>query len=137
VSPRHIVERVETIGGQPLIWAVQISIFAVSVIIAFLLRFDLNLPPKETAHLVYGVSIWVVVKIIVFRFARLDRGWWRFLSLNDLPRLAIGNLLGSFVGTCTILWLAPSGFPRSVFVLDLLICSLLTVGVRLAAKIFF
>jgi FlaA1/EpsC-like NDP-sugar epimerase len=137
VSPRHLVERVETIGGQPLIWAVQISIFAISVITSFLLRFDLELPPKETAHLVYGLSIWVVVKIIVFRIARLDRGRWRFLSFNDLPRLAIGNLLGSLVGTRTILWLAPIGFPRSVFILDLLICSLLTVGVRLAAKIFF
>jgi FlaA1/EpsC-like NDP-sugar epimerase len=137
VSPRHIVERVEEIGGKPFIWAVQICIFAFSVIASFLLRFDLNLPPKEMAHLIYGLSIWVVVKIIVFRIARLDRGWWRFLSLSDLPRLAIGNLLGSVIGTRIILWLAPIGFPRSVFILDLLICSLLTVGVRLAAKIFF
>lgn len=137
MSPRHIAERVEAIGGQPLIWTVQICIFAVSVIASFLLRFDLNLPPKETVHLVYGLFIWVAAKIIVFRLARLDRGWWRFLSLDDLPRLAIGNLLGSLAGTCAILWLAPSRFPRSVFILDLLICSLLTVGVRLVAKIFF
>lgn len=136
MSPRHIVKRVEEVGGKPFIWAVQICIFAASVIASFLLRFDLNLPPKETAHLIYGMSIWVVVKIIVFRIARLDRGWWRFLSLNDLPRLAVGNLLGSVIGTRIILWLGPRGFPRSVFILDLLICSLLTVGVRLAARIF-
>jgi len=49
----------------------------------------------------------------------------------------MGNLHGSFVGTLAILWLAPRGFPRSVYVLDLLVCSLLTVGVRLAARIFF
>ena len=109
----------------------------VSGIFAFLLRFDLSLPPKEAAHLVYALSVWIMVKIIVFRIARLDRGWWRFVSLDDLPRLAMGNLLGSFFGTLAILWLAPRGFPRSVYVLDLLVCSLLTIGVRLAARIFF
>ncbi len=121
--------------SRPLIWVVQTSIFAGSVIIAFLLRFDLSLPPREMTHLVYALSIWVGVKIIVFRIARLDRGWWRFLSLADLPRLAMGNLLGSFLGTLAIVWLAPRGFPRSIYVLDLLVCWLLTAGVRLAARI--
>jgi len=135
VSSGRIVERLGT-TSRPVFWAVQTVIFAISGITAFLLRFDLNLPPGEKAHLVYALSVWIVVKIIVFRIARLDRGWWRFVSLDDLPRLATGNLLGSFVGTLTILWLAPRGFPRSIYVLDLLVCSLLTTGGRLAARIF-
>jgi FlaA1/EpsC-like NDP-sugar epimerase len=134
VSPRHIVERLGTIS-RPVIWAVQTVIFAVSGITAFLLRFDLSFPPKEVAHLIYALPVWIVVKIIVFRIARLDHGWWRFVSVDDLPRLAMGNLLGSFLGTLAILWTAPRGFPRSIYVLDLLVCSLLTVGVRLAARI--
>ena len=40
------VEKLGTIS-RPLIWAVQIGIFAVSGITAFLLRFDLNLPPQR------------------------------------------------------------------------------------------
>ena len=136
VSARHIVERLGTIS-RPVIWAVQAVIFAVSGITAFLLRFDLSFPPKEVAHLVYALPVWIVMKIIVFRIARLDQGWWRFVSLHDLPRLAMGNLLGSFLGTLAILWLAPRGFPRSIYVLDLLVCSLLAIGVRLAARIFF
>jgi FlaA1/EpsC-like NDP-sugar epimerase len=135
-GPGRIFAELGTVS-RPLIWAVQTGIFAVSAISAFLLRFDLSLPPKEAAHLVYALSIWIVVKIIVFRIAHLDRGWWRFVSLDDLPRLAMANLVGSFVGTLTILWLAPRGFPRSVYVLDLLVCSLLTVGARLAARLLF
>jgi FlaA1/EpsC-like NDP-sugar epimerase len=133
VSPRQIVERLGTIS-RPVIWAVQMGIFVVSGITAFLLRFDLSFPPKEVAHLVYALPVWIVVKIIVFRIARLDHGWWRFVSVDDLPRLAMGNLLGSFLGTFVILWTAPRGFPRSIYVLDLLVCSLLTVGVRLVAR---
>jgi FlaA1/EpsC-like NDP-sugar epimerase len=136
MSSGRIVEKLGTIS-RPVIWAVQTCIFAASVITAFLLRFDLSLPSRETAHLIYALSVWVVVKIIVFRIAKLDRGWWRLVSLDDLPRLAMGNLLGSSVGTLAILWLAPSGFPRSIYVLDLLVCSLLTAGVRLAARILF
>ena len=136
MSSGRIFERWATIS-RPIVWAFQIGIFAVSGIIAFLLRFDLSFPPIEVTHLVYALSVWIAVKTIVFRIAQLDQGWWRFVSLADLPRLAIGNLVGSFVGTVTILWLAPRGFPRSVYVLDLLVCSLLTVGVRLAVRILF
>jgi len=135
MSPRHIVERLGTIS-RTVIWVLQTGIFAVSGIIAFLLRFDLSFPPDQVAHLVYALPVWIVVKIIVFRIARLDRGWWRFVSLDDLPRLAMGNLLGSFVATIAIFELAPRGFPRSVYVLDLLVCVLLTAGVRWATKIF-
>src|SRR5207302_10447972 len=106
VSPRLIDECLGTIS-RPVIWAVQIGLFAVSGISAFLLRFDLGFPPKEVAHLVYALPVWIVVKIIVFRIARLDHGWWRFVSLDDLPRLAAGNLLGSSLGTFVILWTAP------------------------------
>jgi FlaA1/EpsC-like NDP-sugar epimerase len=135
VSSGRIVEKLGTIS-RPAIWAVQIGTFAVSGITAFLLRFDLSFPQREVAHLVYALPVWIVVKIIVFRIARLDRGWWRFVSLDDLPRLAMGNLLGSFLGTFVILWTAPRGFPRSIYVLDLLVCSLLTAGVRLAVRMF-
>jgi FlaA1/EpsC-like NDP-sugar epimerase len=135
MSLRPIVKRLGPMS-HPVIWAVQTGIFAVSGIIAFVLRFDLRLPRDESAHLLYALPIWVMAKIIVFRVARLDRGWWRFMSLNDIPRLAVGNLLGSCVATLAILWIAPGGFPRSVYVLDLLVCSLLTVGVRLAVRIF-
>ena len=121
MSLRPIVKRLGPMS-QPVIWAVQTGIFAVSGIIAFILRFDLRLPRDESAHLLYALPIWVVAKIIVFRVARLDRGWWRFMSLNDIPRLAVGNLLGSCLATLAILWIAPSGFPRSVYVLDLLVC---------------
>lgn len=136
MSPGRTIEKVGRMSRH-LIWLLQVGIFAVSVITAFLLRFDLSIPPREMAHLGFALSVWVVVKIIVFRLAKLDRGWWRLTSLHDLPRLAMGNLLGSLVGAFAILWLAPRGFPRSVYVLDLLICSLLTAGVRLAVKMFF
>ena len=134
MNSRRILDALGRIS-RPIIWLVQTGVFAASGIIAFLLRFDLSFPQREIAHLVCALTSWMVVKTIVFRIARLDRGWWRFVSLDDLPRLAMGNLLGSLLGTIMILWTAPRGFPRSIYVLDLLVCLLLTIGVRLAARI--
>ena len=118
------------------VFVVQTAIFAVSVAIAFFLRFDLSIPPAEIAHLLSALLICIVMKNIVFHLANLDRGWWGLVSLSDLPRLAVGNLLGSLVATLAIVRLAPSGFPRSIYVLDLLVSLFLTVLVRLAARIF-
>lgn len=136
MNPRHLAQQIGTMS-QPVIILVQTGIFAVSVVTAFALRFDLNLPAEERAHLALALLIWVVAKTVVFHVAELDRGWWRFVSSGDLPRLATGNFAGSVVGTVGLLFLAPRGFPRSIYVLDLLVCSLLTAGVRLAARILF
>ncbi len=131
----NIIQKMKAIS-RPIIWVEQIGIFAVSGISAFLLRFDLRLPSNEMTHLAYALAVWIVVKMIVFRLAGLDRGWWRFVCLQDLPRLAIGNVLGSLIGALLILRAVPTGFPRSIYVLDLLLCLLLTTGARLVVRVF-
>ena len=134
MSPKAIAQRVGSMS-RVVIVAVQTGIFAVSVVLSFLLRFDLSFPLAETAHLVSALLVCVIVKNIAFHMANLDRGGWGMVSLSDVPRLAAANLLGSFFSTLGILEIAPQGFPRSIYVLDLLVCLLLTVIVRLAARI--
>jgi FlaA1/EpsC-like NDP-sugar epimerase len=60
------------------------------------------------------------------------------VSVVDLSRLALGNIVSSIVSSILILGFAPSGFPRSILILDLMICFLTTsaarVMVRLAAE---
>ena len=121
--------------SRMLIFLVQTAIFAVSVAIAFLLRFDLSFPMEEAGHLLSALIVCIIVKNIVFHMANLDRGWWGLVSLSDVPRLALANVVASFFATLGILEIAPSGFPRSIYVLDLLVCLVLTVLVRLTARI--
>ena len=78
---------------RALVWSAQIGIFAVSGLAAFLLRFDLRLPPEYIRHLAYALPIWILVKIVVFHAAKLDRGLWRYLYVGDLYRIALGNLV--------------------------------------------
>jgi FlaA1/EpsC-like NDP-sugar epimerase len=112
----------------------ELVIFFASGLFAFLLRFDFNIPQQFVPYLHAGLVIWPISKFIVFASLGLDRGWWRYVSIHDLVLLAGGNLIGSLLAAGSLLWLAP-GFPRSVYLLDLIVCFLLTGCARLAARV--
>jgi FlaA1/EpsC-like NDP-sugar epimerase len=113
---------------------VQVSMFVFAGISAFLLRFDFSIPRRFQQHLAYALCAWMLSKILVFHLLGLDRGWWRYVSIPDLVRLAAGNVLGSALGGVTLMFVAPPGFPRSLYVLDFLLCFLLTSLVRIAVR---
>jgi len=132
-----LVDRLESLDGRihrSLVWAGQISAFLLSGILAFAFRFDLRLPPDFGTYALYCLPIWVIVKTIVFRLQQLDRGWWRFVSVHDLGRLAAANLIASAAATILIHFLGPGGFPRSVYLLDFLNCFLATSGLRVGVR---
>src|SRR5713101_3416679 len=122
-SARELLDTFATMH-RTLVWITQIGIFALSAVLAFLLRFDLKMPPAYLQHLAYALPIWIVVKTVVFRIANLDRGWWRYVSMSDFLRIVLGNFTGSALSCILILCIAPPGFPRSIYLLDLMICFL-------------
>jgi FlaA1/EpsC-like NDP-sugar epimerase len=117
------------------VWLVQLSIFVLSGLAAFLLRFDFTVPAPYFQYFIWALPIWLIVKAVVFRVCGLDRGWWRFVSVQDVFRIGACNLLGSSASAVLILTLAPRGFPRSLYILDFLICFLVTSGVRVFTRI--
>lgn len=119
---------------RPIVWATQIVLFAISGVAAFLLRFDYRLPPAYLRHLEYALVIWIIVKLTVFHMAKLDRGLWRYVTESDLIRLIYGNLIASTVSCMLIRIIAPRGFPRSIYVLDLMISFLVTSGLRVVIR---
>ncbi len=116
-------------------WSAQVVMFALSGVAAFLLRFDFGIPPRYSRQLLYALPVWILVKTIVFWRAKLDRAIWRYVSVNDLVRVVTGNLVASAVSAIFILFVVPLRYPRSIFVLDLLICLLTTAGLRLCVRI--
>jgi len=117
-----------------LIWATQAGIFAASAVAAFLLRFDFSVPEFYFRYIPYALAIWLPIKFAVFYAAKLDRGFWRYVSAIDLIRLSVANIIASVIGFFFIRGLAPPGFPRSLYVLDLMVCFFGTCGLRLLAR---
>ena len=48
--------------------------------------------------------------------------------------MAAANVLGSVFGGLDLLIFAPGGFPRSLYILDFVLCFLLTAGIRIAVR---
>jgi len=116
-------------------WAAQISMFALAGYTAFLLRFDFAVPSAYLRDMGDAISTWIAVKAVVFFLCKLDRGIWRYVSAGDLARILMGNSAGSAVSCVLILWLGPTGFPRSIFAMDFVVCFLGTSGLRVATRI--
>ena len=116
---------------------VQLAIFLTAGLLAFLLRFEFAVPSQHWQHLSAGLCVWVLAKVVVFSLFRLDRGWWRYASMNDFLRLALANALASTLGCLALLLFGPNGFPRSLYILDFLLCFLMTAGIRMAVRMAF
>ncbi|HEX3747300.1 MAG TPA: nucleoside-diphosphate sugar epimerase/dehydratase [Bryobacteraceae bacterium] len=120
-----------------LIDVVQVGLFVLSCVVAFLLRFDLTIPGIYRHDLLLAVAVLVPAKIVTFTCYKLNRGWWRYISVRDVTRIGLANLFGSALGCAVLLPLAPPGFPRSIYFLDFLLCFLLSAGVRMAVRLAF
>ena len=114
---------------------IQFAIFAAAGVLAFLLRFDLTVPAEYRRHLLAAICVLVPAKIFAFYFFKMDRGGWRYVSIRDVARLVAANLAGSVLGCLALLWFAPQGFPRSIYLLDFMLCLGMTAGVRLAVRL--
>jgi len=119
---------------RALIQAVQVLIFACSGLAAFLLRFDFSLPPHYFHQLEYALPIWILVKAAAFSFSNLDRRGYRYVSIADVYLIFCANVAGSVASLALILVLVPSGFPRSIYVIDFLLCLTGSAGLRVAVR---
>ena len=127
------IERLSCIH-RSLVWAAQLAVFAASGVAAFLLRFDFTIPDTHWKHLAWGLPVWLAVKSLAFRLAELDRGWWRYVSIADVARIGLANLGASLLSAAVIMAAGPAGFPRSIYLLDLVLCFLGTAGVRVLVR---
>ena len=121
---------------RSLIWGTHLGLFLASGAAAFLLRFDFIIPTTEFHDLWFGLAVWLVVKSAVFRWLGLDRGWWRFVSVDDVLRIGFGNFTASLAGFLVIWGFGRPGFPRSIYLLDLMVCFVATSGVRILVRMF-
>jgi len=106
-----------------------------SVVAAYLLRFDLSVPKAERQMIPLVAAAAVAVKLGVFFAAGLHHGWWRWTDTRDLLRLAGANFVASAVFSALLLATQGTLVPRSIYVIDFVVCTALTAGLRMLARI--
>jgi FlaA1/EpsC-like NDP-sugar epimerase len=115
--------------------SVQTAAAACALAAAFLLRFEFALDPLYSRMLLRSLPLLLLVKFSVFRAFGLQDLTWRYLGFQDLMRIASANAAASAVATVVLRIAIGSAFPRSIHILDLLICLTLLVAIRVFARL--
>jgi FlaA1/EpsC-like NDP-sugar epimerase len=114
----------------------HLAMIVLSFVAAFWIRFEFSTSVFDSPYLITGLKFVIAIKMIAFILVGLQMGWWRYAGLPDLLRICIGNVVASLVSAFAIYaWFGPE-FPRSIYVIDFLICFLLTAGSRFCVRLY-
>ena len=115
--------------------ACHLTAVGLSVTAAFLLRFDFSIPAGVAPILKQALLIAILVKLPIFDWVGFYRSLRRFASIPDLYLVFLGNVAGSVLfAAVTMFWIGPA-MPRSVLVMDAVLCFVATALVRFSVRI--
>ena len=112
-------------------------IVAAALAAAFLLRFDFTLDARYGRMLLLALPVTIAVKLAVFRIYALRDLPWRYIGLEGVIRMVAANASASVAAAPLLRWQLGSGFPRSIHVLDFVLCLAFMTGARLVVRLHF
>lgn len=117
----------------------DIVAFSASLILSFLIRFELNPLINFSYNLPLFLLVFVIVKLAVFYTFRLYDISWRFVSLQDLANIGKAILLSNGILFIIIYGFNLqifAGFPRSILLLDLIFSFVLSAGFKISKRMY-
>jgi FlaA1/EpsC-like NDP-sugar epimerase len=115
----------------------EIGLISLSLLLAFLLRFDMQMSRGNLEIYLEILLPLLMVKLAVFSIMGLNHGWWRYVSLADVIDIFKANVIASLL---FLLYLVISynmhRMPRSVLILDFTFCFLLACGIRFITRAY-
>jgi len=121
------------------ITVIQILIVCAGYWSAFLLRFDFQIPPDKQVILFKTLPLLLVCRLSAYFLFRLNSGWWRFVSMQDLMNITKAIVLGTVLflaGLVFVYSLGTNPFPRSLIISEALINFVLIGGIRFGVRWF-
>jgi len=105
---------------------------------AYLLRFDMNIPPPYLIRLKATIIPLLIAKVVIFSQFGLYQGMWRYTSFKDLENIIKASLTGT---GCVMIYILVAhrfeGFSRSIFFIDGVLTIFFIGGLRLGIRLFF
>lgn len=112
-------------------------VVAAALATAFLLRFEFTVDARYGRMLLWALPVVIASKLAVFRGYALRDLSWRYIGLEGVTRMIAANATASLLALPLLRWQLGSGFPRSIHVLDFLLCLAFMTGARLAVRLRF
>ncbi|MCK5494333.1 MAG: hypothetical protein KAJ14_14575, partial [Candidatus Omnitrophica bacterium] len=120
-----------------LIVLAHIFFIVSAYILAFYIRFDFKIPSNYIQILFQNILFLIIIKLMVFWYFDLYSGLWRYASMGDLFGILKANIIATIGFSLYILFFVKgAGFPRSVIIVDLILCISFVGGVRFLSRAF-
>lgn len=103
---------------------------------SFLLRFDFALNAEMWAAFLSTLPLVLAIKLALFSYFGLFRGWWRYAGISDLLDISKATAMANCVFFLAEWMLRPQMFSDSVIVTDLALTILLLGGARFAVRAY-
>ena len=106
--------------------------------LAFLVRFELQLPRAHLQTFALTVPFLVAIRLLSHAVFRLAIARWRYVGVSDLFRLLGSTLLGTIVFSLALLGLHPTPVvPKSVVLLEMVLTTYMIGGMWFAYRAVF
>ncbi|MDP2957927.1 MAG: hypothetical protein Q8N53_15980, partial [Longimicrobiales bacterium] len=102
---------------------------------AYLIRWDPAELPAELPYFQSTVVLFVGMKMLAFMASGIYGTPWATFGLYDALKMLRANLVGALLATGLLFLVERVGLSRGVVAIDLLVCSLLTVGARFSFRL--
>jgi len=137
--PARIIDRLlDRLGRRHIVVTLVLQgvLIAGANLAAMQLRFD-GAPPAEVRGLVMGaLPLLLLIRGAWLRAFNLHRDMWQYVGFHDLGAIVASVSLGAATFWLFLLWpLGYSGYPRSIILLDAVLCVLALSGVRMLRRI--
>jgi FlaA1/EpsC-like NDP-sugar epimerase len=117
--------------------AINLSAIAGALVLAFLVRYDFKFEVFPMQAFWRMLPAVLLIKVVVFWYYGLFRGWWRYVSMADLIAITKANALSSvLVVMYAVFAFRLESIARTVLFLDGLFCFLLVAGIRFSIRVF-
>jgi len=119
--------------------AFDLALIALSAILSFAIRLDVPLLWSYLPVCVAFMLMAMALKIPIFHLFGLYRRYWRYASVPEMLSILGATLVSAGILTLLVLGLfLPlgwfEGFPRSVLIIDWLLCLFFTGGIRFSVR---
>ena len=116
----------------------HICLISFSYYSSFILRLDLNLPEPYRTVFFSTLPLVLLVKLLVFSFFRLFKGWWQYVGMSDLLDIIKAAAVAAPLAYAGIgLAYGFTNFPRSLFVIDPMLTVVVLGGARFAVRAYY
>ena len=119
------------------IFIFQFFLTFLAYIASFLIRFEFKIPADEFDTFLKTLPILLIARMVAYFYYKIDSGWWRFVSMQDLMNIFKSGFWGSTIFVVTMAFINRlQGFPRSVILIEALLNLMATGGIRFFIRFF-